>query len=50
MKQGKNPTRKQKQIMKENGLDPEVWLVSKSESHALLLIHRYTDRPKQVWL
>ncbi|MGY0654702.1 DUF6906 family protein [Bacillus subtilis] len=44
MKQGKRPTRAQKDIIKQNGLNPNNWLVSKNLQHKqrLIIVHRYT--------
>ncbi|MGC4375895.1 hypothetical protein WD019_02985 [Fictibacillus sp. Mic-4] len=48
MKNGKNPTRKQKALIKEMGLNPENWLVSKSLHNQLLLIHRWTGAKRTL--
>nr|WGD93638.1 hypothetical protein P5629_08440 [Bacillus subtilis] len=44
MKRGKRPTRAQKDIIKQNGLNPNNWLVSKNLRHEqrLIVVHRYT--------
>ncbi|MCM3525269.1 hypothetical protein M3687_09345 [Bacillus subtilis] len=44
MKHGKRPTRAQKDIIKQNGLNPNNWLVSKNLQHEqrLIFVHRYT--------
>jgi hypothetical protein len=50
MKQGKNPTRRQKIIIKEAGLNPENWLVCKSLPERLVLTHRYTGTEKIIFI
>ncbi|GED03691.1 DUF6906 family protein [Bacillus atrophaeus] len=44
MKHGKRPTRAQKQIIQQNGLNPNNWLVAKNLQHErrLILVHRNT--------
>lgn len=44
MKHGKRPTRAQKDIIKQNGLNPNNWLVSKNLQHEqrLIIVRRYT--------
>lgn len=46
MKHGKNPTKKQKIMLKESGLNPENWLVVKNTTGQLQLIHRTTGRQR----
>ncbi|WP_240371715.1 DUF6906 family protein [Anoxybacteroides rupiense] len=48
MKQGKRPTRKEKQIMLKYHLNPNNWLVSKRQGDMLTLVHRYTNSVKQI--
>lgn len=50
MKQGINPTRKQKELMVEQGLNPSAWLVSKSLQDRLELVHRMTGVRQDVYL
>ena len=50
MKNGKKPTKKQQTAMKDAGLNPSDWLVAKSLPGELLLVHRYTEQSKTVWL
>ena len=50
MKHGKRPTRKQKQLIKEAGLDPGMWLIAKNTSDELLLVHRYINQSKRVFI
>ncbi|MFK4167672.1 DUF6906 family protein [Paenibacillus lautus] len=40
MKNGKNPTLKQKKFIKAAGLEPRDWLVTKVEPWFLHLVHR----------
>lgn len=42
MKHGLRPTRKQKQVIKDNRLNPDNWLVTKNLQCELYLVHRYT--------
>lgn len=46
MKQGKAPTRKHKQLISENGLNPLNWLVVKNLPQELHIIHRHTGSPR----
>lgn len=46
MKQGKRPTRKQKLIIADMGLNPYNWLVTKNLPGELHLEHRDTGRPR----
>jgi len=48
MKHGKNPTRKQKVVLKESGLNPENWLVVKNITGQLQLINRTTGRQRVI--
>ncbi|MNP84498.1 hypothetical protein D3C76_1838350 [compost metagenome] len=50
MKQGKNPTRRQKIAIKDAGFDPDNWLVSKALDDRLELIHRYAGTTKIIYL
>jgi hypothetical protein len=50
MKNGKRPTRKQKDLIKENGLDPQMWLIAKHTSDELLLVHRYVNQSKLMFI
>jgi hypothetical protein len=50
MKNGKRPTRKQKEVISQAGLDAKMWLVSKAEAHSLFLVHRFTGKGKQLIL
>lgn len=46
MKQGKSPTRKQKEMLKQKGLNPLNWLIVKNPPGELHIIHRHTGNPR----
>jgi len=46
VKQGKNPTRKQKALMARAKLNPDNWLVVKNLPDSLHLEHRITGRAR----
>lgn len=48
MKHGVKPTRSQKILLKEWGLDPQNWLVVKDTSTEMELIHRYSETTRRV--
>jgi hypothetical protein len=48
MKQGKRPTKKQKNDIKSVGLNPENWLVTKNLHHELHIVHRFTNTQKII--
>lgn len=48
MKNGKNPTLKQKKNIRSAGLNLLNWLVTKNLSNELLLIHRATETKRKV--
>ncbi|QCT03775.1 hypothetical protein E6C60_3064 [Paenibacillus algicola] len=48
MKNGKNPTRRQKAAIKAAGFNPDNWLVFKSEASTLHIIHRNTGTTKII--
>ncbi|MCM3411251.1 DUF6906 family protein [Metabacillus litoralis] len=50
MKQGKRPTRAQKKLLINSGLNPNNWLVEKNlvHDHKLYLVHRETGKPKVI--
>lgn len=50
MKNGKKPTKAQKIIIREAGLMIDDWLVSKSLPDRLVLVQRYTDKVKVIYL
>ncbi|WP_169810076.1 DUF6906 family protein [Paenibacillus antarcticus] len=50
MKNGKRPTRRQLSIISESVATPADWLVSKSTSNELHLVHRYAKQTKIIWL
>lgn len=48
MKNGKRPTKNQKILMKEQGLNAELWLVSKKLDNELHLVHRNTKQERII--
>ncbi|MEF2247720.1 DUF6906 family protein [Paenibacillus sp. IITD108] len=48
MKNGKNPTLKQKLAIASCNLTPENWLVFKVEPHRLHIVHRLSGRPRII--
>ncbi|GIN60497.1 hypothetical protein J27TS8_04900 [Robertmurraya siralis] len=50
MKQGKRPTRNQKKLFIEYGLNPAKWLIVKNQMHEMLVVHRETGRTKTIKL
>lgn len=48
MKNGKVPTKKQKEAMQKAGLDPKNWLVTKNPTGELHLVNRETPSKKRV--
>ncbi|WP_408634997.1 DUF6906 family protein [Paenibacillus phocaensis] len=50
MKNGKNPTRRQKIIIREAGFNPDNWLVFKALDDRLELVHRFTNTTKTLFL
>ncbi|WP_177177298.1 hypothetical protein [Bacillus sp. MUM 116] len=48
MKNGKNPTRSQKEAIKAAGLNPENWLIFKKSHSEMRLIHRETGTTKTI--
>ncbi|WP_424452025.1 DUF6906 family protein [Paenibacillus pinisoli] len=48
MKNGKNPTLRQKLFIKDAGLNPTNWFVTKHLPSALHLVHRHTSTEKII--
>jgi len=48
MKNGKKPTKAQKQLLQRYGLHPDDWLISKNTSTELVLIHRHTEQVRRM--
>ena len=46
MKHGKKPTVAQKKFIKESGLNPENWLISKNTAEEMVILHRHTENIK----
>lgn len=50
MKHGKNPTRKQLELMKGKVATPADWLVSKVLPSELHLVSRVSNQTKTIWI
>ena len=48
MKNGKKPTKSQKQLLQQFGFQAEDWLIVKNTSIELLIQHRYTGRARHI--
>ncbi|MGE6379584.1 DUF6906 family protein [Peribacillus muralis] len=48
MKNGKRLTRKQKQLIQDENLNPNDWLIVKSLIHELHLVHRECDKKTTI--
>ncbi|MBT2577456.1 hypothetical protein J7E43_08535 [Bacillus sp. ISL-8] len=48
MKNGKKPTKKEKNHIKSYDLNPDNWLIFKKVSNELHLVHRYTNTTKVI--
>lgn len=48
MKNGKKPTKSQKQLLQQFGFQAEDWLIVKNTSIELLIQHRYTGRTRHI--
>ncbi|WP_169456455.1 DUF6906 family protein [Paenibacillus pinihumi] len=48
MKNGKRPTRRQKQLIKAAGWNPDNWFVVKHLPREMHLTHRYTGTAKVI--
>ncbi|HJV46613.1 MAG TPA: hypothetical protein VJ824_12940 [Bacillota bacterium] len=48
MKNGKKPSRKQKEAIKFARLNPENWLITKALSDKLHLVHRESGRERVI--
>lgn len=48
MKHGRKPTLKQKIAIKNNGYNPDNWLVIKKIANELHLVHRYIGTLKKI--
>ena len=47
---GKNPTRKQKEIIRKNRLHPNNWLIVKVLSKEIHMKHKISNNPKKIKL
>ncbi|MFS0864099.1 DUF6906 family protein [Fredinandcohnia sp. 179-A 10B2 NHS] len=50
LKAGKRPTNKQKQIIKNAGLKPENWLVTRNLQQELHIVHRTSNKQRVITL
>jgi hypothetical protein len=48
MKNGKTPTRNQRKLFIEVGLNPKNWLIVKNQSDQITIVHRETGRIKTI--
>jgi len=48
MKQGKRPTRSQKEQIKANGLNADNWLVERHTSSEMVIIHRVSGKARTI--
>lgn len=48
MKNGKRPTRAQKMLIKEAGLNPNNWLVVKNLHDQMHIVHRETNSERVI--
>jgi len=48
MKHGKKPTRRQREKIREMGLNPDNWLVERDSQHELVLIHRISGKVRRI--
>ncbi|WP_433943392.1 DUF6906 family protein [Paenibacillus sp. SN-8-1] len=48
MKNGKKPTRRQKDEIRGSGLNSENWLVERDTPSELVIIHRFSGKPRTI--
>jgi hypothetical protein len=48
MKNGKKPTRNQRKLFLEAGLNPKNWMIVKNQADQMLVVHRETGREKTI--
>ena len=48
MKNGKKPTREQRKLIEQWGLDARDWLITKDTSTEMVLVHRNSDKTVKV--
>lgn len=48
MRKGKSPTRAQKELLSYYGLNPADWLVAKSTSKEMTVVHRHTNTTRTL--
>lgn len=48
MKNGKRPTKAQKNLLRYAGLTPDDWLISKNTSTETVVVHRFTGCTRTI--
>lgn len=48
MKQGKNPTRRQKIFLQKKRMNPADWFVVEDTQEKMVLVHRHFDSVKKI--
>ncbi|HHY27185.1 MAG TPA: hypothetical protein GX523_10680 [Desulfitobacterium dehalogenans] len=48
VKHGKNPTRRQKELIKARRLNPDSWMVTKDTPTEMEIVHRITDSVRVI--
>ncbi|WP_176543300.1 DUF6906 family protein [Bacillus cereus] len=48
MKNGKKPNKREKILIKSQGLNPDNWLIYKKVANELHLVHRFTDATRVI--
>ncbi len=48
MKNGKRPTREQRKLIEQWGLDAHDWLVTKDTPEQMEIVHRHSDKTVRV--
>ena len=48
MKQGKNPTRRQKIFLQKKRMNPADWFVVEDTPEKMVLVHRHFDSVKKI--
>lgn len=48
MKHGKNPTRRQSDLIKAKRLNPDNWLIIKDKSDAMVIVHRHGPKVREI--
>ena len=48
IKNGKKPTYEQRKVLEAWGINPREWLVSKSTTTEMVIVHRHTDTIRTI--